>query len=120
VLAVFPGRGLLKLTPAPGPLGRLQDRGDLRGRPDGRHEGHQFPRLEAPAFRRGDEKRAALGAEPAKTELTVSAPPRSSKLGGVTSHRWHSSITRLVPRPEASTARVQWKVSAIRGLRGGE
>lgn len=32
---------------------------------------HQFPRLEAPAFRRGDEKRAALGAEPAKTELTV-------------------------------------------------
>jgi hypothetical protein len=32
---------------------------------------HQFPRLEAPASRRGHEKRAALGAEPAKTELTV-------------------------------------------------
>ena len=32
---------------------------------------HQSPRLEAPAFRRGDEKRAALGAEPAKTELTA-------------------------------------------------
>ena len=54
MLAVFPGRGLLKLSPAPGPLGRLQDRedlrGHLRGRPDGRHEGHSqrpTPFLEA-------------------------------------------------------------------------
>ena len=58
MLAVFPGGGLLKLTPAAGPLGRLQDRedlrghlrGDLRGRPDGRHEGHSqrpTPFLEA-------------------------------------------------------------------------
>jgi len=35
---------------------------------------HQSPRLEAPALRRGDEKRAAPGAEPAKTELTMSPP----------------------------------------------
>ncbi len=49
--------------------------------------------------------------------VTTTEPQRSSNVGGSMPHRWHSSMTRLVPRPQASMAPVRWNVSAINWLR---
>lgn len=50
--------------------------------------------------------------------VTIKKPDSSLNTGGAAPCCLHRSITRLVPRPQISTAPVRWKASAIKGLVG--